>query len=132
MCSDASKPGPYAVSAGSPPGPARRAANSISAIVRKLHGWELLHLREHAAELERRLDELTAENGRLRSELSYAEDCAASWRDDVIRLMDDAEVGLTQDGRLVKLAPDARAAEASESAVVFSQSVGRTPLEFPQ
>lgn len=85
---------------------AARKSTSAAAVRRKLHGWELLHLREHAAELERRLEELTAENERLRQELSYAEDCAASWRDDVMRMMEDGmEVGLTQDGHVVAIAP---------------------------
>lgn len=67
----------------------------LPAIVRKLHAWELLHLREHAAALE-------AENERLQRELDYANSCAESWRDDVMRLMEEGmPLGLTQSGHVV-------------------------------
>lgn len=71
---------------------------ALSSIVRKLHRWELLHLRELVAELH-------AENEHLRRELDYANDCAESWRDDVLRLSEDgAALGLTQDGHVHLLA----------------------------
>lgn len=67
---------------------------ALSSIVRKLHRWELVHLRELVAELH-------AENEHLRRELDYANDCAESWRDDVMRLSEDgASIGLTQDGHI--------------------------------
>lgn len=77
---------------------------SAASIVRKLHGWELLHLREHAASLEAQNEALAAENERLRRELQYAEDCADSWRDDVMRLQEEGmQLGLTKDGHVVAL-----------------------------
>lgn len=73
-----------------------------ASLIRKLHRWELLHLREHAAALEALTEQQQAEIERLRGELSYAEDCAASWRDDVMRLQEDGmQLGLTQEGRVV-------------------------------
>lgn len=74
----------------------------------------------------RRLDELAyeqlcaeaarliQENERLRDELHWAEDCAESWRDDALRLMEaqcaatGAAPGLTQSGHLVLVQPEAR------------------------
>lgn len=67
---------------------------ALSSIVRKLHRWELAHLRELVAELH-------ADNEQLRRELDYANDCAESWRDDVLRLSEDgATLGLAQDGHI--------------------------------
>lgn len=78
----------------------------LGALVRRLHGWELLHLREHAAALEAQLEALAAENERLLAELRFAEDCAQSWRDDVMRMQEEgAQLGLTKSGQVVLLPP---------------------------
>lgn len=110
---------------------ASKSAKSVSAIRRKLHGWELLHLREHAAALEQRLEELEAENERLRSELTYAEDLADSWRDDVMRMMEDGmEVGLTKDGHVVALTPQAYAQQVADLAPEAAAEPQRREMNF--
>ncbi len=49
-------------------------------LVRKLHAWELDHLRGHVEELHQRLDEALARIGELSRQLSWAEECAAMWQ----------------------------------------------------
>ena len=62
---------------------------------------------EELARLDAKLDALRAENESLRSQLSWAEDCAERWREDAIEAINaQAEaqggvVGLTQAGQLV-------------------------------
>ncbi len=71
------------------------------ALVRKLHAWELMHLRIHAAELEAETERLHAEVERLQRELACADDCAEMWRRDVERMQEaGAAVGMTVDGHL--------------------------------
>ena len=69
---------------------------NFSALVRRLHAAELLHLREVVAEQQAEIEE-------LKRSLSWAESCADSWRDDALRAIDDAGAlpGLTVDGRVV-------------------------------
>lgn len=75
-------------------------ANSRAAVARRLHAMELETLR---ASVER----LHEENERLRQQLYWAEDAADSWRDDALRMMEEAcadgsrTPGLTIDGALV-------------------------------
>lgn len=85
-----------------------RAANPASAaLVRKLHRWELQHLREHVEELRAELDKVTAERDDALRSLSYAEYLAESWRDDALRAIEDsgAAPGLTTEGHLVAVSP---------------------------
>ena len=62
---------------------------------------------EELARLDAKLDALRAENESLRSQLSWAEDCAERWREDAIEAINaqaDAAggaVGLTPSGHLV-------------------------------
>ena len=58
---------------------------------------------------------LAEENERLRTELRWAEDAAESWRDDALRLMEEActdgskQPGLTIEGALVTVPVEVRA-----------------------
>lgn len=76
---------------------------SITALRRKLHGWELDHLRIVCVEQAERIETLEAEAAELRRLLCYAEDCAESWRDDALRAIEAAgeTVGLTRSGHVV-------------------------------
>lgn len=77
---------------------------TLGAIVRKLHAWELAHLRQHAATLEAENDALRVQLEQLQERVSRAEDCAESWRDDMMRLMENGmELGLTKAGRVVAI-----------------------------
>jgi len=69
---------------------------------RKLHAWELTHLRLVVADQQAQLDALAAQITQLQRELSYAEDSAERWRDDALQAIEDAgcSPGLTMSGHL--------------------------------
>lgn len=73
---------------------------ATAAIQRRLERWELDHLRALAAAQAEQIET-------LQRQLSYAEDCADSWRRDALELQEElAEYiggapGLTVSGRLV-------------------------------
>jgi hypothetical protein len=75
---------------------------SIATIVRRLHAAELDTLREI-------VERQHAEIERLRADLAFAEQAAESWRDDALRMMEDAcadgsrSPGITMSGALVAL-----------------------------
>jgi len=79
----------------------------LAALVRKLHAWELDHLRELVEEQRQKIEMLEAQNERLRCECDNAEDCADSWRQDWFRAIEDAGAtpGLTITGHLVAVPP---------------------------
>jgi hypothetical protein len=80
------------------------AAKTPAALIRKLHGWELLHLREHCATLEAQVEALTAEVERLRQETAWADGRADMFQDAVLRLQEDGmQLGLTQSGDIVSM-----------------------------
>ncbi|MBT9495343.1 MAG: hypothetical protein IV107_23980 [Paucibacter sp.] len=82
----------------------------LSALVRKLHAWELAHLRELVEQQRQQIDELAASNQRLYSELTDAEDRARFWHEDALRAIEEAGAvpGLTMDGHIVALQPAPR------------------------
>jgi cell division protein FtsB len=70
------------------------------AVVRKLHGWELDHLRELVEEQRAQIERLAADNERLQAEVYDLEGTADMWRDLAARdLADDEAFGVTRDGR---------------------------------
>lgn len=81
---------------------ATRTTPSLVTIARRLDAIALQQLREECARL-------AAENDQLRSELHWAEQAAESWRDDALRLMEEAcsdgsrQPGITQSGALVTI-----------------------------
>jgi hypothetical protein len=79
------------------------ADRELAALRRKLHAWELQHLREHVEELREQLDAALAERDRWQDRAHYAEDLAESWREDALRAIEDAGAmpGLTLQGRIV-------------------------------
>jgi hypothetical protein len=69
-------------------------------LVRKLHGWELDHLRELVEEQRAEIERLAASNERLQAEVLDLKGTADMWRDLSARdLADDGSIGLTRDGR---------------------------------
>lgn len=74
-------------------------APSLADVVRRLHARELESLREL-------VERQHAEIERLRTELRWAEDAAESWRDDALRMVEEAcadgsrSPGLTMSGAL--------------------------------
>ena len=80
-------------------------AAGIAALRRKLHRWELEHLRTVCAEQADRIGALEAELAELRRELHYVEDLAESWRNDALCAIEAGgqAVGLTKDGRVIAL-----------------------------
>lgn len=79
-----------------------KAAPTLAGIVRKLHAWELLHLREHAAALEAEVERLQAENAQLRDEVDAA-DARADMFHDMANLLQDAtsaRIGITPEGQV--------------------------------
>ncbi len=70
---------------------------ALTPIVRRLHLQELQRVRRAEA---RQASEIEY----WRDRAYYAEDCARSWQDDVMRMMEDGlEVGLTKSGHVVAL-----------------------------
>jgi hypothetical protein len=70
------------------------------AVVRKLHGWELDHLRALVEEQRAEIERLAADNERLQAEVYDLEGTADIWRELAARdLADDESIGLTRDGR---------------------------------
>ena len=84
-------------------------ARADAALRRKLHAWELEHLRTVVAEQQQRIEALEGQNADLRRALSYAEDMADLWRDDALRAIKDAGCtpGLTLGGHVVPIQPGA-------------------------
>lgn len=83
-------------------------AASAGALRRKLHAWELEHLREHVEELRAALDAAEQERDAAMQRASWAEDCAERWRDDALRAIEDAGAapGLTITGHVVAIPAD--------------------------
>lgn len=85
---------------------------ALRLITRRLDEQLLEHLRAHCAEQAARIEELEAENARLRNELMAAEDCSQMWHDLACRLQDEidppAHVGITTDGSLVLMRHEAQ------------------------
>lgn len=81
---------------------ALRTTPALTTIARRLDAIALQQLREECARL-------AAENDQLRQELGWAEQAAESWRDDALRLMEEAcadgtrQPGITQAGALVTI-----------------------------
>jgi hypothetical protein len=77
---------------------------ALRALRRRLERWELEHLRNHAACMAEHVE-------MLEGQLQRAEDCAESWREDAMRLIEDSlgegeAPGLTMSGRLVVVKTD--------------------------
>ncbi|BEP93253.1 hypothetical protein GmRootA79_16370 [Acidovorax sp. A79] len=94
-----------------PAAPSAEVTKAIAALRKRLHRWELEHLRKHAAELADKLELAQERIEGLESEVSRAWDTAESWRMDAMDLVNDLqeagkEVGLTMGGALVVMEPD--------------------------
>ncbi len=78
---------------------------SAAALRRKLHAWELQHLREVVAEQQQAIQELQADVADLKRRLHWAEDNADRWRDDFLQALEDTgrTPGLTVDGSVIAL-----------------------------
>lgn len=75
---------------------------------RKLHRWELLHLRQHTEELHLQLEKVTTERDRALQELALANDLTEHWREEAFRQINqltDACIksGLVQKDQIVLL-----------------------------
>lgn len=85
--------------------PSTSATSNVATVVRRLHAAELETLRAT-------VQEQHAEIERLRLDLYHAENAAESWRDDALRMMEEAcsdgsrGPGLTMDGHLVTVPLD--------------------------
>lgn len=83
-------------------------ADDLTTILRR---WDEAACEQLCAEVAR----LAEENERLRAELVWAEEAAESWRDDALRLMEEAcadgstSPGLTLEGALVAVPAEVRA-----------------------
>ena len=75
------------------------------ALRRKLHAWELQHLREHVEDLRAQVDALQTQRDELQRRLDWAEGCADAWRDDALRAIEDVGCapGLTLAGQVIPL-----------------------------
>lgn len=82
-------------------------ARADAALRRKLHAWELEHLRRVVAEQQQRIEALEGENSDLCRRVDYLEFLSDSWREDALRAIEDAgsAPGLTIDGHLVAVQP---------------------------
>lgn len=80
----------------------------LAALRRRLEKWELEHLRQHALELQERLE-------RAEEEAARAWESAEFWRDNALELQealmaDGFTVGITRGGQLVATPPGESAA----------------------
>lgn len=94
---------------------AAEAEKTIAALRRRLHKWELDHLRKLSAELADKLETAQQRIDDLEAEAARAWDVAESWRNDALDLVNDLQdcgkqVGLTKAGALVVM-PDEGGAE---------------------
>ena len=84
---------------------------ALRALRRKLNAAAYDLLCEEITRLDAECERLRAENDSLSQRLSWAEDCAESWREDAIAALNDAAAkvggvpGLSMDGRLVVCQP---------------------------
>ena len=78
-----------------------------TSLQRKLHRWELHHLRQVVADQQTQIEAQAAELATLKRELSWAEQSAESWRADALQAIEDAGcmVGLTQTGQVLAVQP---------------------------
>lgn len=90
---------------------------ALNRIRRKLERWELQHLRDHAAHLAARVDELESTVAALRDALTGAEDRAEWWREQLLNVQDDLRddlcLGLTRDGAVGLVRAEARQGAAA-------------------
>ena len=91
---------------------------TLNALVRKLHAWELGHLREHIEEQSALIEQQLGQIEQLTRERDHAEDCADMWQRDALRAIVDcgAQPGLKIDGTLVALTHDLPGARAGQFA----------------
>jgi hypothetical protein len=96
---------------------------------RKLHHWELLHLRQVVADQQTQLDAQAAEIAQLQRDLSWAEDCAESWRDDALSAIEQAGCtpGLTQSGHVLAFAAQGYRAMNSAAALLEARLAAHFP-----
>jgi ABC-type transporter Mla subunit MlaD len=82
-----------------------RADRALQALNRKLHAWELQHLRELTAELHAELESTQARLSDTLQRLNWAEDDADRWRDDFLQAIEDtgATPGLLPSGQVVAI-----------------------------
>ncbi|CAM3351368.1 hypothetical protein [Paracidovorax anthurii] len=79
----------------------------LRALRRRLNAAAYALLNEEIVRLDCECERLRAENESLRTQLSWAEDCAERWREDAIEAinaqadLEGGAVGLTQAGQLV-------------------------------
>lgn len=78
-----------------PKSPCPRHTPATASIQRRFERWELTHLRQHCAELADKVED-------LQRRLTYAEDCAESWRRDHDSLLEHLD-NYTEDGRCIGL-----------------------------
>jgi hypothetical protein len=94
------------------PGPSGQTPDSpaLARLRRRLERLELTHLRSFIEEQRTAIEALQAELADTQRRLSWAEDNADRWRDDFLQAIDHAGAtpGLTVDGQVVALQPEAR------------------------
>ena len=84
---------------------------ALRALRRRLNAQAYDLVNDALARLDTENEALRAENGRLRTQLAWAEDCAEHWREDAMAALNHAAdamggtPGLTLDGRLVVCMP---------------------------
>ena len=83
---------------------------AIKRLRRRLHAWELDHLRQHAAELAAQVESLNAQLDSMTRERDNADRMANFWHEEIMRMGEALEsdagashraIGLTQDGALM-------------------------------